>query len=26
LVPELAFSAQFDFDIQLGLEVWRAPT
>jgi hypothetical protein len=26
LVPELAFSAQFDFDIQLGLEIWRAPT
>lgn len=26
LVPELAFSAGFDFDIQLGLEVWRAPT
>ena len=26
LVPELAFRAEFDFDIQLGLEVWRAPT
>jgi hypothetical protein len=25
-VPELAFHATFDFDIQLGLEVWRAPT
>ncbi len=26
LVPALAFRAEFDFDIQLGLEVWRAPT
>jgi hypothetical protein len=26
LVPRLAFQAEFDFDIQLGLEVWRAPT
>ena len=26
LSPELAFQAEFDFDIQLGLEVWRAPT
>ena len=26
LTPELAFRAEFDFDIQLGLEVWRAPT
>jgi hypothetical protein len=26
LVPELAFQAEFDFDIELGLEVWRAPT
>jgi hypothetical protein len=25
-VPELAFRAGFDFDIQLGSEVWRAPT
>ncbi len=25
LVPELAFRAEFDFDIQLGIEVWRAP-
>jgi hypothetical protein len=24
--PELAFQASFNFDIQLGLEVWRAPT
>jgi hypothetical protein len=24
--PELAFRARLDFDIQLGLEVWRAPT
>jgi hypothetical protein len=26
LVPEIAFRAQFDFDIDLGLEVWRALT
>jgi Acetoacetate decarboxylase (ADC) len=26
LTPEAAFLAAFDFDIQLGLEVWRAPT
>jgi hypothetical protein len=26
LSPELAFRAEFEFDIQLGLEVWRAPT
>ena len=26
LEPELAFRATFDFDIQLGHEVWRAPT
>jgi hypothetical protein len=26
LSPELAFGAEFEFDIQLGLEVWRAPT
>jgi hypothetical protein len=24
--PKLAFRASFNFDIQLGLEVWRAPT
>jgi hypothetical protein len=24
--PELAFHASFDFDIELGFEVWRAPT
>jgi hypothetical protein len=26
LSPEVAFRATFNFDIQLGLEVWRAPT
>lgn len=26
IVPALAFHASFGFDIQLGLEVWRAPT
>lgn len=26
LQPEVAFHATFDFDIQLGLELWRAPT
>jgi hypothetical protein len=26
LVPDIAFRAQFDFDIDLGLEVWRALT
>lgn len=26
LQPEAAFRAVFDFEIQLGLEVWRAPT
>jgi hypothetical protein len=26
LKPESAFRAELDFDIQLGLEVWRAPT
>ena len=26
LTPEAAFWAKFDFDILLGLEVWRAPT
>ena len=26
LSPELVFQAGFDFDIQLGLEVWRSPT
>jgi hypothetical protein len=26
LVPEIAFRAQFNFDIELGLEVWRALT
>jgi hypothetical protein len=26
VVPQRAFHAEFNFDIQLGLEVWRAPT
>jgi hypothetical protein len=26
LGPELAFAAEVDFDIELGVEVWRAPT
>jgi hypothetical protein len=26
IVPQLAFRAEIDFAIQLGLEVWRAPT
>jgi hypothetical protein len=26
LTPERAFHAEFSFDIQVGLEVWRAPT
>jgi hypothetical protein len=26
LIPDQAFRAQFSFDIDLGLEVWRAPT
>ena len=26
LVPELAFRAEIDFDVELGREIWRAPT